>query len=107
MDGFGGNYAKWNKSDRERQILYITYMWNLKNITGVLIVVQQLINPTSIHEKAGLIPDPTDCVKDLVMPWAVVLVIDVVQIWHCQIGPLAWELPYAMNVAIKNKKLIN
>ena len=27
-----GYYAKWNKSDRERQILYdITYMWNLKN----------------------------------------------------------------------------
>ena len=35
-DGLGGYYAKWNKSDRERQILYdITYMrkymWNLKN----------------------------------------------------------------------------
>ena len=27
MDGLGGHYAKWNKSDRERQILYdITYM---------------------------------------------------------------------------------
>ena len=33
MDGFGGHYAKWNKSDRERQILYdIPYMWNLKNL---------------------------------------------------------------------------
>ena len=31
MDGLGGHYAKWNKSDRERQILYdITYMWNLQ-----------------------------------------------------------------------------
>ena len=33
MDGLGGHYAEWNKSDRERQILYdITYidMWNLK-----------------------------------------------------------------------------
>ena len=31
MDGLGGCYAKWNKSDRERQILYeINYMWNLK-----------------------------------------------------------------------------
>ena len=30
-DGLGGYYTKWNKSDRERQILYdITYMWNLK-----------------------------------------------------------------------------
>ena len=32
MDGLGGHYAKWNKSDKERQILYDnTYMWNLKN----------------------------------------------------------------------------
>ena len=31
MDGSTGYYAKWNKSDRERQIPYdITYMWNLK-----------------------------------------------------------------------------
>ena len=31
MNGFGRYYAKWNKSDRERQILNnITYMWNLK-----------------------------------------------------------------------------
>ena len=32
MDGLGGYYAKWNKSDTERQIPYeITHMWNLKN----------------------------------------------------------------------------
>ena len=32
MNGPWGHYAKWNKSDRERQILYdITYMWKLKN----------------------------------------------------------------------------
>ena len=31
MDGPRGYYAKWNTSDRERQILYdFTYMWNLK-----------------------------------------------------------------------------
>ena len=31
MDGQGGYYAKWNKSDREKQILYnFTYMWQLK-----------------------------------------------------------------------------
>ena len=34
MDGSWGYYAKWNKSDRERQILYdLTYMWKLKNST--------------------------------------------------------------------------
>ena len=31
MGRFGVYYAKWNKSDREKQILYaITYMWNIK-----------------------------------------------------------------------------
>ena len=37
MDELGGHYAmwKWNKSNRERQILYdITYMWNLKYTTN-------------------------------------------------------------------------
>ena len=35
MEGHGGYYAKWNKSDRERQILYnITYMWTLKDTTN-------------------------------------------------------------------------
>ena len=30
------HYAKWNKSDREWQILYdLTYMWNLKNNTKI------------------------------------------------------------------------
>ena len=33
MDGIEGHFAKWNKSDRERQILYnnFIYMWNSKN----------------------------------------------------------------------------
>ena len=31
MDGPWGHYVKWNKSDRERQILYdLSYMWCLK-----------------------------------------------------------------------------
>lgn len=29
-----GLYAKWNKSNRKRQVLYdVTYMWNLKSQT--------------------------------------------------------------------------
>jgi len=32
MDGPGGYYDQWNKSDKEIQIPYVfTYMWNLKN----------------------------------------------------------------------------
>ena len=35
MDGSRGYYAKRNKSDREKQILYdFTYVWNLKNTTS-------------------------------------------------------------------------
>ena len=35
MDSPWMYYARWNKSDRERQIPYdFTYMWNLKNTTN-------------------------------------------------------------------------
>ena len=35
MDGLGGYYTKWSKSDRERQILHdITKMWNPDNKTN-------------------------------------------------------------------------
>ena len=34
MDETGGDYAKWNKSSRERQLLYgFTHMWNISNST--------------------------------------------------------------------------
>ena len=33
MDGPRDYHTKWNKSDRERQILYVTYIWNVKNDT--------------------------------------------------------------------------
>ena len=35
MNGLGGNYAKWDKSDREWQIPYdIIYMWKLKHTSN-------------------------------------------------------------------------
>ena len=38
LDGLEGHYAKWNKSDRDRQISYdITYMWNLNYDTNEFI----------------------------------------------------------------------
>ena len=55
-------------------------------------------NPTSIHEDTGSSLDPTQWVKDLVLLW----------LW-CRlaaaalIGPLAWELPYAIGVGPKRK----
>ena len=42
MDGLGGYYANWNKSDRERQILYdITYMWNLKKYNKLVNITKK------------------------------------------------------------------
>jgi len=44
VDGLGGSYAKWNKSNRERQILYnLTYVWNLK-------IYNRLVNITTTKE---------------------------------------------------------
>ena len=45
MDRYWGHYAKWNKLERERQMLYnLTYMWNLKILdsteTETMVVVR-------------------------------------------------------------------
>ena len=82
---------------------------------GVPIVAQWVKNPTGIYEDASSIPNLIWWVKDPVLPQTLAQVTDVAWIWHgygvawlaaaALIQLLAWELPYAAGVALKNKNL--
>ena len=76
---------------------------------GVPDVAQRVTNPTSIPEDADSILGLAQWVQDLTLPGAQVTDPTLLWLRHrlaatAQIQPLAWELPCAIDVALKRKE---
>ena len=78
-------------------------------------MAQQVKNPASIHEDAGLIPDLAQCIKDQMLPQGCGighrcgLDLELLWLWHgptaaVPIRPPPWELPYAAGAAVKRER---
>ena len=55
MDGPRDDHTKWSRSDRERQIAYITYMWNLKKTDKNEFIYKTEADPQTLKTKLCLL----------------------------------------------------
>ena len=67
MDGPREDHTKWSKSERERQIPYITYMWNLKYDTNELLWNRNRL--TDIEKRFGVVKGQGIWERDGVEVW--------------------------------------
>ena len=104
MCGIGGKIKQNKKAQikKENKSLRLEFIWALKFQSG-----GSLCGSMGVHEDRGLIPGLAQWVNNLLMPHAV-KVTDAawIQLWcrpaaAAQIQPLAWDLPYAIGVALR------
>ena len=99
---------KWQKDKKKSAVDFCVLIL----YSGVPFMANWLINPTRVHDDAGSIRGLAWWVRDPLLPWlrcGSQTWLALLWLWHRLAAvalnlPQAWELPYAVGVALKSKK---